>query len=82
MNWINVKDKLPIDNRRVIILLLDDITNYSYPYTYEDACEMGFYENGKWFSDTRFEVATVGDTFWKDIQGVTHWSYLPDKPEK
>ena len=43
---------------------------------------MGFYENGKWFSDTRFEVATVGDTFWKDIQGVTHWSYLPDKPEK
>jgi len=83
MEWINVKDRLPENNDRVIILSLTEINDYSYPYNYNDACEMGFYEKGKWFSETRFDIldhTKEAPVSWQDIEGVTHWMPLPDLP--
>jgi len=87
--WISVKDSVPNDNKRVFICCMDDIDNYCYPYCYEDACEVGFYEDGKWYSDTRFSILdhngkiglkmAVDCKNWCDID-VTHWMPLPDKP--
>ncbi|MDY6957641.1 MAG: DUF551 domain-containing protein [Halobacteriota archaeon] len=75
--WISVDDDLPQDNGRVIILSLNEINDLNYPYNYEDACEMGFYENGKWHSDTRFLAVASS---WQALDGVTHWMPLPEPP--
>ena len=73
MTWISVSDRLPGDNEKVIICCIDDIGDYGFPYTYKDACEMGFYENGQWYSDNPDYI--------DDIDGVTHWMPLPEPPK-
>jgi len=96
MKWIRVEDRLPDNVDRVFILALNDINDYCYPYVYNDAVECGFYEGGKWFSDTRFDIldihkdkATVEQIMksegmyrlWGNID-VTHWMPLPVPPQE
>lgn len=89
MEWISVKDRLPENHDRVIICSMNDINYYAYPYNYTDACEMGFYEEGKWFSDTRFDILDEHGTLGKRLiledkqwclDNVTHWMPLPKPP--
>ena len=91
MDWIDVNKMLPANDDRVIICSMDEINDYSYPYQYNDACEMGFLENGKWYSDTRFNMIedsdkfgarkiADGDTRWY-LENVTHWMPLPEEPK-
>jgi hypothetical protein len=90
MEWISVKDRLPKNDDRVIMLSKKAINEYCYPYTYLDACEMGFYSDGKWYSDTRFEIIDNSSLeirkrltkTYKDwrLDDVTHWMPLPEAP--
>ena len=92
MIWISVKESLPENNDRVMICSMDAINTYAYPYCYEDACEMGFYENDKWWSDTRFEMIEssqghfglrkiINEEWTWDLEDVTHWSPLLPEPK-
>ena len=73
MQWISIQT-LPKNSRLVLILRLDAVKGYAYPYTYEQAIHVGFYCNGKWFD----ERAEDGD----DLDCVTHWMPLPDNVRK
>lgn len=82
--WISVRDKKPENNSRVFICLMDDINEHEYPYEYEDAVEVGFYQEhkDKWYSDTRADYAADPDNKleWQDVD-VTHWAPLFPKPQ-
>lgn len=94
MEWISVKDRLPKNSDRVLICSMNDINDYSYPYNYKDACEMGFYEDGHWYSDTKFDILEqeqmkilkrkkmmpIDAECWFCADGVTHWMPLPEEP--
>jgi len=90
MKWISVKDRLPNNDDRVIICSMCAINDYCYPYNYEQATEMGFYSQGKWYSDTMFDIldeSKIGrriilkdNSCWQNLEDVTHWMPLPKQP--
>jgi hypothetical protein len=96
MKWISIKDRVPKNNNRVIICSMSAINDYGYPYNYTDACEMGFYEDGKWYSDTKFDIleekimkiftrkkmTPIDAECWFCAPDVTHWMPLPKPPKE
>ena len=73
MEWISIKDQLPNNNGNVFVCEMDAINDYAYPYNYEEACGMGYYENGAWWHNN-------DDGLDYGIEDITHWMPLPEQP--
>ena len=67
MKWININDKLPEKNTRVLIID-DDFKVEICDYCSEEFCQDGF-----WFNENGGEYC--------DELDVTHWQPLPKAPK-
>jgi hypothetical protein len=79
MEWISIKNP-PKDNRPKIVVRMDDINDYCYPYEYDEAVEIAFYENGRWYLESWDEDITGKDEALVELD-ITHWMPLPEPPE-
>ena len=64
--WINVKDKLPEENKMVLVYTDWDCDCYVF----------ASYSDGNWYLDGGFEKYGQYNL----VNGITHWKYLPEKP--
>ena len=73
MNWTETKKQLPKEGKKVLTI----ITNKKHGYKYY---EVGYYKEKTWWNDMIGKIEHKGfDT--DDCFFVSHWMYLPDKPE-
>ena len=78
MIWISVNDRLPESSNNIVLAIcLDDINDYSYPYTSDEAQSIAFYSNLHWWDETMPEECKEDNI----IEDVTHWMPLPEPPE-
>lgn len=79
--WIPVSERLPEDKDKnqttVLVVCMNDINDYSWPYRYEEACHLAFRSNGKWWLEEWPEEAKEDNIIYE----VTHWMPLPPPPE-
>jgi hypothetical protein len=76
-NWISVEDRLPEDAIEKLTICFNDISEYAYPHTVEEAQSIAFYSNGEWW-DSAWAEAVKEDNI---IEDVTHWQLLPAPPQ-
>lgn len=77
-DWISVKDELPKSDYDVVLIIYsNDVNDYAYPYTSDEAQRIAFYSNGHWWEES-FPEACKKDNV---IADVTHWMPLPAPPE-
>ena len=78
MEWVSVEDRLPDDNHMpFLVICADDVSEYSHPYTYQEACWIAFYSKGVWWDEKWCEKAKEDNI----IEDVTHWMPLREPPE-
>lgn len=68
--WIDVKEKLPDNNKSVLCYCFNTSTN-------GETKTIGSYANGVWFLGDGVTGQSYPRHFWK----VTHWIPLPESPQ-
>lgn len=81
MNWISIKDAVPPDDRKVLILYHMSTTDYD-PYIAVGLRQV--YKNGKvkWKAFTWYGTSIIAIESIRGFYTVTHWMPLPSLPEK
>lgn len=73
MEWISIKDRLPLKNTSVICALKIDGEKFSWELDY--CCE-SFGQDGFWLNENGGEYESDYTEY------VTHWMPLPDPPKE
>jgi len=85
--WIKCSDRMPEVEKIVHLVSMDDISDYAYPYSYDEALNIGFLaKSGKFYAESWDESIKPTSKKYNELRSQdfeiepTHWQPLPEPP--